>query len=281
MFSNLLHNRIAVISLAGALAVGVLGGGAAFAMSGSSGSSSVSESAMILAQPSASFSPSSNTTKAPRSARAAVLRGLYAEVVKQSGLTKTQLKAGFKADQSINDLITANSGNPATVKAAVLADVATKVQAAVAADKLTTARASAITAKAPAAVDAIMSAKGGPAHKLVERLVHARRDVIKVAATTLNIAPKTLAQDIKGGQTIAQVAGTQTPAVITAIQAKADAAIDTAVTNGKIKADRAAALKTRVNTWVTNFVNNGPKHKTVAPNVVPAPNSTSTPSTNN
>ncbi|MGH2632449.1 MAG: hypothetical protein ACRDG3_03475, partial [Tepidiformaceae bacterium] len=199
-----------------------------------------------------------------RSGRHPVARGLYGDLVKQSGLTKAELQTGFRAGQSIDDVITANGGNPATVKSAVLADLATKLQAAVAANKLTQAKADAITAKAPAAIDALMSAKGGPGRTAVKKLVHARAALIKVAATTLNLPAETLHQDLKGGQTIAQVAGSQTAAVITAAQTKADAAIDTAVTNGKVSADKAATLKTKANQWISDFVNNGPKHRAAA-----------------
>jgi hypothetical protein len=43
--------------------------------------------------------------------------------------------------------------------------------------------------------------------------------------------------------------------VITALDAKVDSAIDTAVTNGKVKAENADALKAKAHERVTEFVN--------------------------
>lgn len=276
MFTNFLRNRVAAISVAGALAVGLIGGGAAFAMTGEgSGSPAPASAALQVQTVAASTTPGSNG----HTARKGALRGIYRDIVKQSGLTSEQLKTGFKAGQSIDDLITANGGNPATVQAAVATDVANKVQAAVAANKLTQKQADAINTKAPKVIDALMSAKGGPVRAEVRKLVHAREALVKVAATTLNITPATLRQDMKSGQTIAQVAGNQAAAVISAGQAKADAAIDAAVTSGKISSTRAATLKTKANDWIANFVNNGPKHRMAAP-AAPSGTPTATPGTN-
>jgi hypothetical protein len=265
---NVFRNRVAVMSLAGVLAVGALGGGAAIALNGGNGSATAPTAAVVLAQSSPAPSTSngsSATGNAAKTPRKAVLRGLYGDIVKQSGLTKSDLQTGFKAGQSIDDLITAKKGNPATVKAAVLTDLATKVQAAVSANKLTPEQATKITTKAPAVVDSIMSAKGGPARQAIKKMLHARKELIDVAATTLNIPAATLQQDLKQGQTIAQVAGSQASAVITAAQSKANDAIDAAVSNGKLDPARATTLKTKADTWISNFVNNGPKHKTANP----------------
>jgi len=261
MFTNLLRNRVAAISVASVLAVGLVGG-AAVAMSGESSGTPTPTSAVL--QVHADASPASPAAGA-RSGKHPLLHGLYADIVKQSGLTKADLQTGFKAGQSIDDLIAARNGNPATVKTAVVADLTTRVQAAVTANKLTQAQADKITAKAPAAIDTIMSAKGGPARQAIKKLLHARKDLVDVAATTLNIPAATLQQDLKQGQTIAQVAGSQASAVITAAQSKANTAIDTAVSNGKLDPARAATLKTKADQWIANFVNNGPKHKAATP----------------
>ncbi|MGH2633623.1 MAG: hypothetical protein ACRDG3_09460, partial [Tepidiformaceae bacterium] len=100
MFTNLLRNRVAAISVAGALAVGLIGGGAAFAMSGESSSTSTPAPAVFQAHSDASPTVPS-TASGARSGRHPIARGLYADVVKQSGLTKAELQTGFKAGQSV------------------------------------------------------------------------------------------------------------------------------------------------------------------------------------
>ncbi len=261
MSTKFIHNRIVTLGLAGAIVAGVIGaGGVALAANGGTGAPALQQSASLTSQ-----------TAKPHEGRHGVLKGLFADIVKQSGLTRADLKAGFKAGQSIDEMITAKGGNPATVKTAVLNDVATRLSTAVANKKVTQAQAEKVTAKAPAAVDRIMALKGGPARHALALAREFRKTVIKTTATTLNIDVKTLRQDLKNGQTIAQVAGAQTGTVITAIDAKVDAAINQAVTNGKIKSERAEALKTKVHERVANFVNSGPKHKAT----------TTTPSTTN
>lgn len=251
MSTKFIHNRIVALGLAGAIVAGVIGaGGVALAANGHSGAPAVEQGASLASQ-----------TAKPHEGRHGALKALFGDIVKQSGLTRAELKTGFKAGQSIDEMITAKGGNPATVKSAVLNDVATRLSTAVANKKITQAQADKINAKAPAVVDRIMALKGGPARHALKLAREFRKTVIQTTAKTLNIDVKTLRQDLKNGQTIAQVAGAQTGAVITAIDAKVDAAINQAVTNGKIKSERAEALKTKVHERVANFVNNGPKHK--------------------
>lgn len=92
-------------------------------------------------------------------------------------------------------------------------------------------------------------------HPRLRRLVAA---VVKTSADTIGIDAKALVQDLKDGSTIAEVAtahGVEPQAVIDALVAKADARIDQAVTDGKLTAERAAELKTKVPAVAERAVN--------------------------
>lgn len=99
---------------------------------------------------------------------------------------------------------------------------------------------------------------GRPGHERV--IKHARAALVRNAAETIGIEPRALAEELKGGKTIAQVAtehGVSTQLVIDNAVAAANARIDQAVANGKIKPETAAELKTRAAEKIADVVNNG------------------------
>jgi urease alpha subunit len=110
------------------------------------------------------------------------------------------------------------------------------------------------SAKKPAAT---AEAKHHPKKAALRRLVGRRAAVL--AAKTINIKPKQLVEEVKGGKTVGQVAtahGSTPTAVINALVAAGNKAVDNQVAKHHIKAERAAKIKANLPERVTNFVNN-------------------------
>jgi hypothetical protein len=99
--------------------------------------------------------------------------------------------------------------------------------------------------------------------KALRRLIRRRGAVI--AAKTIGIPVKQLVQEVKGGKTVGQVAtdhGSTPQAVINALVAAADKAVDNQVAKHHLSADQAAKIKAALPAKIANFVNNWhPKSK--------------------
>ena len=180
-----------------------------------------------------------------------------ADIIKQSGLSKDVFKTGFQNGQSINDILTANHKDPKTVEDAVLVDVNARIQDALKAGKITDAQAQKLTEKAGPTLDKLFAAQ--PKHKPGDGATKVRefgKHELDTVAKIIGIDTQTLVQDLKGGQTIAQLAGAQTPTVINALTADATAALDKALADGKITQAQHDKMLANVPTRVANFVNN-------------------------
>ena len=87
---------------------------------------------------------------------------------------------------------------------------------------------------------------------------HGARLALQTAATTIGVSPEDLAAQIRGGKTVAAVAGEHNvdPAtVVNAVVAALNQRIDQAAAGGKIDADRAAKAKEKVPDLANRFVN--------------------------
>jgi len=192
--------------------------------------------------------------------RPKALRATVRDIIKTSGIPTGEFKQGAKDGKSLSQVITENEGDPAAVQAAVLADLTEKVNEAVANGKLTQERADRILQRAPDALTKLMNAvpkpKDGDPGKHRPRPLLA--NALQTAAQTIGIEPRELATELKDGKTIAQVAtehDSNGQAVIDALVAKADAAIDQAVADGKMDASKAADAKAKALAAITKLVN--------------------------
>jgi hypothetical protein len=92
-----------------------------------------------------------------------------------------------------------------------------------------------------------------------------RRGAGRIVAKTIGITRPELRAGLKSGKTIATIAtdhGVQPQAVIDALKSAATTKIDAAQAAGKITAERAAKLKTRLDTLIPKLVNEWhPHHK--------------------
>jgi hypothetical protein len=241
------RGRIMAIGLAGLLALGIVGAGSV-AMAEGPGPGSGSPAA----QPGGQNRPK-------------ILRATVHDIIKTSGIPAATFKQGAKDGKSLSQVISQNGGKPADVQAAVLSDLTAKVNEAVTNGKLTKDRADKILAKAPDALTKLMNAVPRP--KDGDQGKHRPRPVVKnvlqTAAQTIGIDVKDLAKELRDGKSIADVAGahgSSGDAVIGALVGKANAAIDKAVTNGKIKAENAPTAKAKAAAVITKLVNEPRPH---------------------
>ncbi len=107
---------------------------------------------------------------------------------------------------------------------------------------------------APSTTATHASAKAHGHRHLRHRLLRAGA---KVAASTIGIDVKTLVEDVRAGQSVADVAKAHDVApqkVVDAVVTAGNRKIDQAVANGKLSAERATKLKARLPQLVTRVV---------------------------
>jgi molybdopterin converting factor small subunit len=95
------------------------------------------------------------------------------------------------------------------------------------------------------------------------RLRDLARQEFELAADTIGIPAQELRQDVKGGQSISEVAeahGVSTQTVVDAVVNDLSSRLDKAVTDGKISQERADKIKQRLPERITNLVN---RHRVV------------------
>jgi hypothetical protein len=121
------------------------------------------------------------------------------------------------------------------------------------------------TPKSSAATSAPSAKKADHAAALRRKI---RRQAGALVAKTIGIKRADLRKELVAGKTIAAIAtehGVQPQQVIDTLVAAANKKIDTAVTNGKLTAARAAKLKVRISTAIPKLVNEWhPKAKPAA-----------------
>jgi hypothetical protein len=116
---------------------------------------------------------------------------------------------------------------------------------------LTQAQADAVTAEVRERIEALPDRPRGPRHRIV-------RAGLETSAETIGIEVAPLRDALRHGQSIAEVAqanGVDPQAVIDALVAGGNAAIDEAVANGRIDDERAAELRAGLAEHAEHFVN--------------------------
>lgn len=189
------------------------------------------------------------------------------EVAAVSGLEPEVFKEGFKAGQSINEVLAANGVDNAQVQAESLAAFKDRLDALVAAGTISQADADAAFARAEEALPKLMGrtpTPGGHGHK-VGRIV---KGALDTAADTIGISPADLVAGLQGDKTIANVAadnGVDPQAVVDALVAEASGHVDAAVEKGRLTEAEGGALKQKLPERVSKFVNETPDPRKHAP----------------
>ena len=180
------------------------------------------------------------------------------EIASASGLSEDVFKQGFKDGKSINTILTENGKNPATVLAQVLADLKTRLSEAVTKGTISQERADAAYAKAQEGLPKLMDRVPTPGDRGDALRMHVGKGLFQSAADTIGITIQALIDEVRAGKTIAAVATENNVApqkVVENAIAQASARIDQGVTDGKIKPEKAAEMKAKLNERITKFVN--------------------------
>jgi hypothetical protein len=186
-------------------------------------------------------------------------------LLENSGVTRDEVKEGAAADLTLGEIIDQYGDVSADeAKANAIAKLGTKLDEAVASEKMTQERADEIEANAPAMLDRLLATIPGQ-HKVdrphARKILSIARNSLETVAEVLGTDAATLREQLAAGQTIADIAGDKTQAVIDALTDDADAAIDQAAADGKIPADKVDAANARATAAIEKLVNEGRPNK--------------------
>lgn len=236
---SLRSSRLASVGLAGVLAVGVIGVG----------------SVAMADEPGDSGRSGEHRDHGHRP----IKFGIQA-LLKDSGVTREEIQEGAAAGKTLGQIIDEYGDISAEqAKANALAALDARLAELVAGGDLTQEEADRIEAKAPEAFDRLLGAVPG---QHGDRPGHGRgfaiaKHSLETVAEVLGIDVATLRTQLGEGQTVAEIAGPQTQAVIDALVADAGEAIDNAVANGRLPEDKADEAKTKAAEFIEKWVNEG------------------------
>jgi hypothetical protein len=237
------RTRLLTAGLAAALALGVVGAGAAIAQDGGD-------------------PPTAETEREYRHPHVGhrILKGLLHSIVDNSGIEPATFREGFAAGKSINEVLQENGADPGVVQGAVLADADAKLDELVGAGTLTQPQADRIYAaaeeKLPALMDRVPDTdrRDGPRRGVVARFF---RGLVRSAAEALAIEPRALAERLRGGESVADVAAEQGVALETVeadVLADAESRIDQAVAEERIDEEQGERMKSRLDERIESFL---------------------------
>lgn len=238
---SILNSRLASVGLASVIAVGVIGVGG-----------------IAMAQTPGDTPSTQDGAKRDH----AKLKLGITHLLKNSGVTREELQEGSAAGLTLGAIIDQYGDVSAEqAKANALDNLGTRLDEAVANDKLTEEEADRIEAAAPQMLDRLLAAVPGkhggedrPNHGKVRAIA---KNALETVAEVLGTDVASIREQLKAGQTVAEIAGPQTQAVIDALTADANAAIEKAIADGKLPADKEAAAKEKAAGAIQKFINEG------------------------
>ncbi|HNM76900.1 MAG TPA: hypothetical protein PKI89_00925 [Tepidiformaceae bacterium] len=233
---SILNSRLVSVGLAGALAVGVLGvGGVAMAQTGDGGTP---------------------TERHPVANHPKIRIGIV-HLIDNAGVTREELKQGGEAGLTLGQIIDQYGDISAEqAKANALQALSNQLDDAVANGQLTQEQADRIEAAAPGAVDRLLNAVPGSHHDGDghPRIRTITKHSLETVANVLSISPADLLGQLRDGKTIQEVAGPQSQAVVEALVTDANTAIENAVADGTLPADKEQAAKERAAQAIQKFM---------------------------
>ena len=236
MAFSIRNSRLVSVGLAGVIAVGVIGVGS-----------------VALAQ-----EPGGGAPDAGQRAHHPVKVG-FAGLVKDSGVTRDEMKDGSDAGLTLGAIIDQYGDvSAAEAKANALAALSERLDEAVANGDVDADRAAEIEVNAPALLDRLLArvpGQFGDNHPHAARALKVLKHSLDTVAEVLGTDVATVRGALADGGTIADLAGDQAQAVVDALTADANAAIDEAVANGNLPAERAGEAKERAAAAIQRFVN--------------------------
>ena len=241
---SMFNSRLASVGLAGVIAVGVLGAGS-----------------VAMAQTPDGGSPTARETAARNHPK---LKLGVAHLLKNSGVTREELNQGAQANMTLGQIIDQYGDiSAAQAKANALQNLSDRLDEAVANGKLSQEQADRLEAAAPAMLDRLLNAvpgshDGGGDHPRIRTIA---KNALETVAGVLDTDVASITAQLKEGKTIAEIAGPQTQAVIDALTEDANQAIEKAVSDGKLPADKEDAAKEKAANAIERFVNEGRPHR--------------------
>ncbi len=178
------------------------------------------------------------------------------------GLTSDQIRTDLKSGETLAQIANAQGKTVSGLEAAIVADATTNLDAAVTAGKITSAQEATMLANLKAHVDDMVNstgppagAKGGPGGPGGGP---GGGPASQAIADYLGLTVSALQTDLKGGQTLAQVATAQGKTVAgleAAILADAKTHLDAAVTAGKLTSAQESTMLAGLSSHVADIVN--------------------------
>ncbi len=230
--------------IATATTAAVLGTAGVSVAGATAGSGAAIPDATFLAAATGAATPAAGTANAPRALRQAVKVAAAA-----IGIAPADLAKELRAGKSISDVATDHHVDVQKVVDALVQAADQRIEAAKTAGRITAARAAQLEARVPTAVAKLVAAHHTPGRHGAALRRKAVRAGVKVAAGVIGISPADLAQQLRAGKSIAQVATDHHVDVQTVIDAIVKAGtdrIEAAKNAGKIPAARAARLEARL-----------------------------------
>ena len=182
-------------------------------------------------------------------------------LLKDSGVTREEVREGAAAGLTLGEIIDRYGDISAEeAKANALAALDAKLAELVASGQITQPRADQFEAQAPALLDRLLASvpgehRGdGPRHGRALAVV---RHSLETISEVTGIDVATLRERLAAGETVANVAGEQTQAVIDALVADANTVIDNAMNGGNLPPEKADAAKEKAAAAIERFVNEG------------------------
>jgi hypothetical protein len=189
-------------------------------------------------------------------AAAALARIVVQTAADAVGMEPRELRQSAEPGQALSDVITANGGDPAQVAADAKAKALEDIDTALNEGKITAEQAENMRANLDDAIARIMS------HPLRERRVRPRaelnRDLVQTVAESTGLSVRDILGQLRQGKSLATVItenGGDVEAVKTQIIAEETAAINEAVTNGRLTQERADELISNLPTLVDRRLN--------------------------
>ena len=241
------RTKLLSFALSGVLAAGIIGGAGV----------------AIAQQPGNGTSGSGQQGNPNRGERGEKLGRITVEqIIKASGLDKELVRQALKDGKSLREIFAANGVDTQAVVQTVLGQLEARLKMAVQERKLTEEQAQKILAAAREALPKILDHHGtsggdggkpGSEHRL-------GKASLNVAADAIGISAQNLLKELRNGKTIAQVAlahNVPVQNVINEMVAAANAAIDKAAAEGKIKPENVAKAKEKALAAITKLVTEG------------------------
>ena len=187
--------------------------------------------------------------------------GVLKAAVQYIDLTRAELAANVKAGQSLAQMAAAKGKSVEGLKQAISNAVKAKLDAGVAAGRLSAERAQQMLSRLQSHLDRLVNrapklgrhGKRGP-----------RGGVLKAAVQYIGLTRAELAANVKTGQSLAQMAtakGKSVEGLKQAISTAVKAKLDAGVAAGRLSAERAQQMLSRLQSHLDRLVNRAPRKK--------------------